>query len=677
MRKREGKLVFAPTDLAGFLKSPYATWMDRLALEEPEAPAKDEADEYLDILATKGYEHEEAVENRLRANGFEVTSIADDQDATAATREALARGDEVIVQGRLEAPPFAGVSDFLMRVEAGAEGATYEVWDAKLARSARPAFLVQLCAYAEMVEATTGMRPPHVGLFLGDGSEMRFRTDDFYFHYLRLKAAFLEQMASFDPACRPLPQSGVDHGHWASQAEAILEELDHLCRVANSRTSQIRKLEQAGIPTLTALAETKLERVPRLDPAMFQRLRRQAQLQIASQGEARPRYEIVEPDPLDPRRGLALLPAPSPMDVFFDMEGYPLVEGGLEYLFGATYLEDGEPRFKDFWAFDAEGERRAFEAFVDWVMARRREDPSMHVYHYAPYETSALKRLMGTYGTREEEVDHLLRSHAFVDLYRVVNQGLRVGEPAYSLKNIEHLYMDREGEVSTAMESVVYFERWLDSGDPADWERSEPLKAIRDYNQDDCDSTWRLAEWLRARQGEAGIAYLPWADGDDEPKEDFLEGDALVRRQLAERLIRGLEGMDPDGDVYPIQEMLAHLLEFHRREDKPVWWSFFEHHDMTPDQLVDDGTSIGRARRVGKPEAIRRSTGFRYEFDPNQDTKIHEGKRVRIAGQLQGSLPVETLSEEGELSWWGPPRRSPPSPTAHRRRKHPSSCTTT
>ena len=51
----------------------------------------------------------------------------------------------------------------------------------------------------------------------------------------------------------------------------------------------------------------------------------------------------------------------------------------------------------------------------------------MHVYHYAAYEPTALKRLMGEHATREDEVDELLRGEVFVDLYRVVRQGLRAG----------------------------------------------------------------------------------------------------------------------------------------------------------------------------------------------------------------------------------------------------------
>ena len=82
---------------------------------------------------------------------------------------------------------------------------------------------------------------------------------------------------------------------------------------------------------------------------------------------ARGWYSGSSPPPADePRRGLALLPPPSRLDVWFDMEGYPL-DGGLEYLFGAATNGKGEDEYVDFWAHDAEGERKAFEAFVRWV----------------------------------------------------------------------------------------------------------------------------------------------------------------------------------------------------------------------------------------------------------------------------------------------------------------------
>jgi len=189
---------------------------------------------------------------------------------------------------------------------------------------------------------------------------------------------------------------------------------------------------------------------------VFSRLRDQARLQRDSFGRAIPLWQPRPPVPEEPRRGLAMLPPPSDADVFFDMEGFPYAEGGLEYLFGAVTRNGPVPEFQDWWAHDAAGEQAAFEAFVDWVVARWRREPSLHVYHYHSYETVAVKRLMGKYATREAEVDDLLRHGVFVDLCAVVRQGFLVGTPSYSLKDIEHLYREpRTGEVVSAGGSVV------------------------------------------------------------------------------------------------------------------------------------------------------------------------------------------------------------------------------
>lgn len=70
-------------------------------------------------------------------------------------------------------------------------------------------------------------------------------------------------------------------------------------------------------------------------------------------------------------------------------------------------------------------ERVAFEQFIDFVADRRRRHPGAHVYHYASYEETALKRLASWHATREVEVDNLLRQDALVDLYKVVREGIR------------------------------------------------------------------------------------------------------------------------------------------------------------------------------------------------------------------------------------------------------------
>ncbi len=116
------------------------------------------------------------------------------------------------------------------------------------------------------------------------------------------------------------------------------------------------------------------------------------------------------------------------------MEGDPLYEDGLEYLFGFDHVDNKEAHFTAFWAHDRAGEKKAFQDAVDFIMARLKAHPAAYVYHYASYEESALKRLAMLHGTREPEIDALLRQRKLVDLYKVVRQAVRVSEPSYSLQ---------------------------------------------------------------------------------------------------------------------------------------------------------------------------------------------------------------------------------------------------
>jgi len=668
MRSLGRQLTFAPTDLARFSDNPYVTWMDRLALERPGQVTPDEDPDELKIIGNLGMEHERTFLDRLRGEGRDVEEIPEgDMDARArATEAALRSGADVVYQGALASGPFAGVADFLVRVDEPSElgGFSYEVWDTKLARKAKPYFLFQLCCYAEMLEQLQGKRPGRVVVVTGDGKRRPFRTDDHFYYYLSVKDAFLEQQHSWHADVAPEPMREGRNGKWESEAARWMEATDHLGRVADIRTDQILKLRAAGIDTRQALADLAPEAtVPHLRDETLAKLRQQARLQVDSENLERPLYEVVRARPEDPRRGLALLPPASPLDVAFDIEGYPLTEDGLEYLLGAVTRDDGTGRgtaaggglrFHDWWAHDDEQERKSFEAFLDWTYARWKRDPAMHVYHYAAYEVTAMRRLMGKYATREREVDDLLRHEVFVDLYRVVHQGLRIGAPSYSLKKVERLYLDaRTEDVATAGESIVVYQRWMENRDGDTWEESETLRQIRDYNEVDCISTWKLIDWLRAEQERAVVPYLP----PPEPEEERAAEEESDAERLARELLARLPEERGEGDAaerWRVHELLAWLLEFHRREEKPVWWRMFDRRDSTEDQLRDDLDCLaGCVRTNREPWPVKRSMAFEYRFDPGQDTKMHvsEGrvKGVLVAHDLTGASLIAMDGDAGRL----------------------------
>ena len=333
-------------------------------------------------------------------------------------------------------------------------------------------------------------------------------------------------------------------------------------------------------------------------------MRHQAELQLRGRETGTHLYELLDDEE---ERGFRLLPAPDHADVWLDLEGHPFYEParGLEFLFGYCYRDDsGEVRYEALWARDRDDERRMFERFVDWLVERRRRHPGLHVYHYAAYERTALTRLMGEHGTREHEVDDLLRGEVLVDLYRIVRQSLRASTSSYSIKAIEALYgFERTAEVKGGNDAVVSFETWLETGDES------LLTEVERYNEEDCRSTFELHEWLLSiRPG-----GVPWREPPEKrpPKEETVAWD-VARAALRERLLAGTEEGDP-------RRLLGHLVEYHQREARPQWWAWFRWPQLDEDELIRDRTAIGGLRWDGAPPEVEgQSHAYRLTFPPQE-----------------------------------------------------------
>ena len=282
--------------------------------------------------------------------------------------------------------------------------------------------------------------------------------------------------------------------------------------------------------------------------------------------------------------------------------------------------------------------KRHSEAFIDFVHDRWTRHPDMHIYHYAAYEKTALRRLAPKHATRERKLDDLLRNKVFVDLYTVVRQGLVVGTPSYSLKDIERLYLPpREGEVKSAVGSIVTYQKWLDSGQPGDWRQSKILNEIRVYNRIDCESLERLCKWLRPVQQKHRITYVPNVAEESGADRSTAEGEKEIppSAQLAEEMWKQLEEGRVPGERVAIHELLAGLLEFHWREARPVYWRMFERQAMTHEELADDLDCLGDLTRTKKaPTPVKRSRQYEYAFDPDQDTKLHVGAECYFSHDL-------------------------------------------
>ncbi len=661
MYKYQDQLVFSPSDLTRFMESPYASWMDRFALECPdEKPEQNADDPLMQVLANRGYVHEDAVLEAFRSKGLSVITIEANGNAAkkAMTLKALHEGADVIAQARLELSPFAGYADFLVKVpgESRLGEYHYEVWDAKLSSKMKPAYPVQLCCYVEMLEAIQGCRAETITVALGNGATERLRTSDCFHYYLSLKMSFLEEQKVFTPDLPADPAKSKCWLNWSDEAEAQLLARDHLFQVANITRGQITRLKRVGIETMKALADTPLQHVAGINPLVLEHLKAQAAIQKASVGLECPLYEILAHGDNEPV-GLELLPPHSDADVFFDIEGFPLEQGGLEYLWGCTYFDDdGERIFRDFWAHNRDQEKVAFEAFIQWVYNRWLDEPSMHIYHYANYEIAACRKLMGRFGVCEYEVDQLLRNEVFVDLYKVVKGGIRLGEPRYSIKNVEHLYRGkRDTEVGTGGDSVVVYDHWRtlhEAGEEADsWQASDILRSIRDYNIDDCDSTQELAAWLREQKEANGIIYR----GKVEVTEPEISEEATQRTALRDRLLeKAANESDSNPEWAQLTENMAWFLEFHRRESKPLFWRMFDRMGLSHEELLDDLDCLACCQRTKREafKATSRSRQFSYEyrFEPQEYKNVHDAFYLIGSESDQGDrVKVKFIKDESDL----------------------------
>ncbi|HAT9646330.1 TPA: TM0106 family RecB-like putative nuclease, partial [Legionella pneumophila subsp. pneumophila] len=651
------QIIYSPSDLTLFLESPFASWMEHFALNEPKTlDLADEPDELLSVLQDKGMELEHKILNDFIARQLNVVQIEKTEHAQADTIAAMQSGADVIYQAALSVLPFKGYADFLIKVEGESSLGDfyYEVWDTKLSKTVKPHFLVQLCCYADMLETLQGRRPDNIAVVVGTGEPRHFSTNDYFYYYLNLKHRFLQTHQNFSPEHCPNPADSAAWGRWSNYAQTLLLEADHLSQIATITRNQIKKLNKAGIDTMQSMVETPLQRVKGINPEVFTKLKAQATIQKNSAGCDTPLYEIL-PHESGKKMGLSLLPPPSPLDIYFDIEGFPLEEGGLEYLWGAAFFDDqGRRLYKDFWAHDEEQEKVAFKTFVEWAYERWQRDPHMHIYHYASYEITACRKLMGRYGVCEYEVDQLLRNEVFVDLYKVVKGSLLLGEPRYSIKNVEHLYRGkRDTEVGSGGDSVVVYERWRESPDGATWETSTILKSIRDYNIDDCNSTQELVDWLRERQQEHGIAYLGKTETVTAPENEKV----TERMRLCERLLDKSKQLQEQGaeEQAKITSLFAWSLEFHRREQKPMFWRLFERLGAGEEELLDDVDCLARCMRTEKPaykfKPKDRNFCYEYSFDPNQEFKAACDK-YNVLGQERAdgkNISVEVIKEQSHL----------------------------
>lgn len=639
------RVIWSASDLKAAAECEFA-WARAIDAKLGRVPAVEEPeDATLERAARLGDAHEakvldayreqfgaDAVHEIERVHSADADALAGIVDETVSALRSDAR---LVFQAAFATDDFVGFADFLLRQEDG----RWRVQDSKLARTARVTALMQLAAYVDQLDGLGIPRSDEVDLILGDGSLSTHDVDDllplFHVRRARLRALIADRDVAAGASGAPLAW-GDERGDLGVVACGRCETCTHqvdaardLLMVARMRPVQRTRLRDAGIETIDALA-TATEAPDGMSVDTFESLRAQARLQLRADAEQAPTYDAYHPAAIN------TLPRPSRGDIFFDFEGDPLytepapdghAQWGIDYLFGWV---DNDDQYTSLWAHTFADERKALEQFLDFVNARRLAHPDMHIYHYAPYETSHLSAMAARHGIREGEVDKLLREGVFVDLYPLVLRTVRVGSRSYSIKKLEPLYMGddvRTSDVQKGDDSIVRYvaaRELAAAGETA--EADAVLADLADYNRYDCVSTRRLRNWLIEIAREEGVNPAP----PDTPDEVVYEPSP---RSVA--LIADAEHDIETGGDGEAHRVAAAAIDYYPRESAIFWRAHFQRL-REPVSMWDQTRDVVRADAASS--AVRR------------DWSIEDGRRVMSREiELRGEVsPGTTLGEGAE-----------------------------
>ncbi len=558
-----------------------------------------------------------------------------------ATIELMKQGVPVIYQGGLRqeqgSTVFVGKPDFLLRndwkfvfsaegllaeARKGVEFTGYTAWDAKFASNAKADYALQVAIYVEGLEAL-GLKAENArhGLLLGNRSIVEFEEGEIVPATRLARQQLVQTIQQLTSGGESQLAKYLEGFTWhcASNSECGICEYPELCSDERERSGDLllvaglggslrAKLMAGGIGSMDQLAQAS-EKPGSVSKQTFERVRAQARIQVRQRDERRLVNELL------PNPAIQYLPKGSDGDVFFDMEGFPYEkDGGLEYLFGNWTREGG---FKGFWAHNREEEKQAFIEFMNWVIGRMESDPKAHIYHYASYEQTALRRLSIRHAVMQSELAELQRQGRFVDLYPIVLKSIRVGEPMYSIKNLEaHYDFKREkigdASVATAADSIVGYDDWRinhkaanDSTlDPAT--RSEAKKqadglldALMRYNRDDVKSTQWLYDWLAGMPGACTLKPAPKPEVTAEEEETILKAKAELAalEEMTSNLFEPLDdwqwGANPELDERGrAWETLANSILFYRREKVMHWVDIYVRLNQNVEEMLQDKATL-------------------------------------------------------------------------------------
>ena len=153
------------------------------------------------------------------------------------------------------------------------------------------------------------------------------------------------------------------------------------------------------------------------------------------------------------------------------------------------------------------------------------------------------------------------------------------------------------------------------------------MTAVERYNREDCVSARALRAWLEQLRSE----HLPDLPRPEPKSGDANEQIAATAEETQRVMAKLLEGVPTDAEQRSEEQqarwLLAHLLEWHRREDKAAWWEYYRLKELKPDDYEDERSALSGLAFMATVGGTPRSPVHRYSFPP-QDHDVRRNDEV-------------------------------------------------
>ena len=633
MRIKKNQIFTSPSDLNNFVSCEYHTFND--LNEEARGLKKKEPSEDVKLWRKYGDEHEKNHLKILKSeypNNITIDPTKSDKERFENTVNAIKKGYDLIYKAYFIEDKFRGEADFLLKKnqKSNLGSHSYEVYDTKVTKNLKPKHVLQITAYSYFISKITGAMPKYMHLIDGGSNYHSYKVNEFLDYFSFTKSKF--ENFILDKNIKNLYPEKCSHCNfciWQEECLKIWEEDNYINQIARINKSQKVKLKKEGYITVDKFAKADIKKIKsKIKKSTLERLHQQANLQEEKRLTGQSKYIFIDQEV---GQGFYKIPIPNEGDLFFDIEGFPESNRrNLEYLHGLYLKEKDKEVFKYFYVKDntRESEFEIFKELVLFFKQRFENFPDAYIYHYHDYETRALKELASEYSAIFPEgnnvIDDLLRRQKFVDLYRVVEHTLRTSEKDLSLKSLEKFYRkDREANIKTAADSIRLFDNWCSTKD------EKVKKDIIHYNEEDCVSTKDLRDFLIKNKPDNIPWFTPKTSQEDNSKEKEIKAKTNSKKKTVQEIEEEetllIEKLNSSKKNKTLTKKLIDLVGFHRREEKPNNWRYYDRLDKTHENLEDDADCLANCTFLRKEmDSATNQTKFIYEFE-TQNFKIKEG----------------------------------------------------